>query len=196
MITTTKASDLKRDELRELQSWCDCQRESLWNDLGAQTILNLWHASSEWETLEAWLQEAPEASALHQAILNAGDIADNRVWVLDDESSRCQLGDCNRTAVIAGHFEGSMRCSDHATLDQVLDAEAQHAERYASTILSVLANRAHFETFASKDRLAIEAGRNALIAVAGHLRVMSAAAAQLAQRRIEDVYRRAKRGMK
>lgn len=60
MIATKKAARMTLDELRRLVDFCNCQRESLWDDLDLQGLLDVYHASAVWDGVETWLNCANE----------------------------------------------------------------------------------------------------------------------------------------
>ena len=60
MIKAKRAAQLSREEASQLMSWCDWQIEALWDDLNLQQILNVYHASAEYEDAQSWLEEEPE----------------------------------------------------------------------------------------------------------------------------------------
>ena len=65
-----KAADLEREQVASLMSWCDYQRESYWDAITLQGILDLWHVADKWdyEDLESMLAaEIPEAKAACKA---------------------------------------------------------------------------------------------------------------------------------
>lgn len=65
MIINIKAQKLNREEVQALMNWCDCQTEDLWEGMTLQEILNVWHASSEWDLWEGWAEE--DRQAAHKA---------------------------------------------------------------------------------------------------------------------------------
>ncbi len=60
-IKAKKAALLSVDDTRRLVNFCNNQRESLWDSLDLQGILDVYHASEIWDGVEAWLQEEPKA---------------------------------------------------------------------------------------------------------------------------------------
>lgn len=56
-VKVERAEDLDRDQTSSLMAWCDCQTESLWDDMTLQEILNVYRVSAEWDTFECWTQE-------------------------------------------------------------------------------------------------------------------------------------------
>jgi hypothetical protein len=74
-IKTKRAGNLTRDETTTLMAWCDCQTESLWDGMSLQEILNVYHATSEWTSFEAWAEEDWRAAykAWNRAIIAPGN---------------------------------------------------------------------------------------------------------------------------
>jgi hypothetical protein len=58
-----RAEDLTRETTAHLMNWCDWHSESYWNDLTLGTILALYNASKEWESLDAYVEEDPKGPA-------------------------------------------------------------------------------------------------------------------------------------
>lgn len=59
-IKSEKAENLTREETPFLMSWCDQQRESLWDELSLQEILNIYRVSGKWVDWECWFSDEPE----------------------------------------------------------------------------------------------------------------------------------------
>lgn len=60
MIIATDARALTLNEMRSLELYCSCQRESLWDDLDLQGILDVYHANSESDGVEYALAHGNE----------------------------------------------------------------------------------------------------------------------------------------
>lgn len=43
-VKSERATDLSREEIMSLMSWCDCQHEDLWTGMSLQEILNVYRA--------------------------------------------------------------------------------------------------------------------------------------------------------
>jgi hypothetical protein len=71
-VKAKRAADMTREEVTSLMSWCDCQREDLWDNMSLQEILNVYRATAAWMTFEAWAEE--DRPAAHAA-WNAAVIA-------------------------------------------------------------------------------------------------------------------------
>lgn len=56
------ASELTREETQSLMNWCDYQRESLWEDMNLQEILNVYRVSAEYDSFEGWESEDSDAA--------------------------------------------------------------------------------------------------------------------------------------
>lgn len=54
VIKAEHAEDMSRAETKALMSWCDNQAAVLWEFLSLQEILNVYHATAEWGTFDAW----------------------------------------------------------------------------------------------------------------------------------------------
>lgn len=66
---------MTREEAAALMRWCDCQTESLWDDMSLQEILNVYRVSAEWDTWESWRQEEFDAAGLawNRAVISPGN---------------------------------------------------------------------------------------------------------------------------
>jgi len=64
MFTTADAALLSRDEVQRLMGWCDRQRESLWDGMTLQDILNVWHISCQWDNFESWSEDEGDVARL------------------------------------------------------------------------------------------------------------------------------------
>lgn len=62
-VKNDDARDLTRDETRALTNWCDVQRESLWDGMTLQEILNVYRASAVYDTFEG-MEESDNAAAI------------------------------------------------------------------------------------------------------------------------------------
>lgn len=69
-ITQTDASKLSLDDARTLVAFADWEPYGLTSDLTMQGVLDLYHASSEYISLGAWLQEGDDAEAHYDIICN------------------------------------------------------------------------------------------------------------------------------
>ena len=67
-ITERKAADLSADETRDLLNWRDWTHEGLVYGLRLQTLLDRYHASGKYVSLEAWLEEEKDAVARYKRI--------------------------------------------------------------------------------------------------------------------------------
>lgn len=77
-IKTLLASALTLEDTRTLIAWCNWHRESDFDGLDLQAILDLYTASSVWEGLDAWLSsENDEQVAAHED-LEAIQVRNNR----------------------------------------------------------------------------------------------------------------------
>lgn len=56
-VKSASASEMSRDEIVSLMSWCDHQSEDLWDGMSLQEILNVYRLSAEWENFEAWAEQ-------------------------------------------------------------------------------------------------------------------------------------------
>lgn len=70
----TVASKLTREQAEVLMNWCDWQLEAWFEDskgkeLHLQCILDLFHASIVWESLDAWAQEERYSAKTYASIL-------------------------------------------------------------------------------------------------------------------------------
>lgn len=74
-VKAERAEALTRDEVVSLMAWCDCQREDLWSDMSLQEILNVYRATAEYETFEAWAEEDRKAAhaAWNSAVISPGN---------------------------------------------------------------------------------------------------------------------------
>lgn len=74
-VKAERAEALTREEIVALMSWCDCQREDLWENMSLQEILNVYRATAEYESFEAWAQEDRRAAhaAWNRAVINRGN---------------------------------------------------------------------------------------------------------------------------
>lgn len=61
-VKAKTADELSREEISSLMNWCDWQRESLWDGMNLQEILNVYRVSAQWESWESWEQEDPAAA--------------------------------------------------------------------------------------------------------------------------------------
>lgn len=69
-ITVKQAGDMKDDDARTLLNWRDWTDEGLVGELTMQQLLDLYHASAKYVSLEAWLEEERGASAKYKRIVN------------------------------------------------------------------------------------------------------------------------------
>lgn len=67
-ISTKCARTLTDDEARKLLSWRDFTQEDLVEGLTIQKLLDLYHASGKYFTLEDWLTEDPKARRQYETI--------------------------------------------------------------------------------------------------------------------------------
>ena len=67
-IKTTKAGDMGPDDARCLLYWRDNTHEALVYGLTLQQLLDLYHASGEYVSLEGWLDEAKGAAKAYAKI--------------------------------------------------------------------------------------------------------------------------------
>lgn len=74
-VKAERAADLTRDEVGSLMSWCDCQREDLWDSMSLQEILNVYRATAEYDTFEGWAEEDWPAAykAWNAAVIDKGN---------------------------------------------------------------------------------------------------------------------------
>lgn len=74
-LQRVRAENLTRDETATLMAWCDLQTESLWDKMSLQEILNVYRATSEWTTFEAWAEEDWRAAyaAWNRAVIDTGN---------------------------------------------------------------------------------------------------------------------------
>lgn len=74
-VKAERAADLTREETRDLMSWCDYQTEDLWSNMSLQEILNVYRASAEYTTWEAWADEDWRAAykAWNGAVIDPGN---------------------------------------------------------------------------------------------------------------------------
>lgn len=74
-VKSNLAADLTREETVALMSWCDCQREDLWENMTLQEILNVYRATAEYDTFEGWAEEDREAAhaAWNKAVIAPGN---------------------------------------------------------------------------------------------------------------------------
>lgn len=69
------ATDLTFEEIEALVNWCNCQQSDLWDGMSLQEILNVYRATAEWYTFEAWAEEDWEAAyaAWNAAVIDDGN---------------------------------------------------------------------------------------------------------------------------
>ena len=69
------ADQLKLEECEALVNWCNCQSSDLWEDMSLQEILNVYRATAEWDTFEAWASADWEAAyaAWNAAVIDEGN---------------------------------------------------------------------------------------------------------------------------
>lgn len=74
-VKAVRAEALTRDEVVFLISWCDCQRKDLWENMTLQEILNVYRATAEYNTFEAWAKEDRRAAhaAWNRAVISPGN---------------------------------------------------------------------------------------------------------------------------
>lgn len=74
-VQSAYATDLTFEELQALVNWCNCQSSDLWEDMSLQEILNVYRATSEWCTFEAWAAEDWKAAyaAWNAAVIDEGN---------------------------------------------------------------------------------------------------------------------------
>ena len=75
------ADQLKLEECEALVNWCNCQSSDLWEDMSLQEILNVYRATAEWDTFEAWASADWEAAyaAWNAAVIDEGNTMMPRV---------------------------------------------------------------------------------------------------------------------
>lgn len=75
-IKSRYAQDMTREEAQALMNWCDWQDESLWEDMSLQEILNVYRASAEYVSWQAWCEESPRAAreAWNNAVIRSGNL--------------------------------------------------------------------------------------------------------------------------
>ena len=67
-ITAKKAGDMGADDARTLLYWRDDAHEAYVYGLTMQQLLDLYHASAAYVTLEGWLEEERKAPAAYKRI--------------------------------------------------------------------------------------------------------------------------------
>lgn len=74
-VKAAYATDLNLEEIEALAYWCNCQSSDLWDDMSLQEILNVYRATAEWDTFEAWANEDWEAAyaAWNAAVIDDGN---------------------------------------------------------------------------------------------------------------------------
>jgi hypothetical protein len=74
-VQSNLAADLTRNETLDLMSWCDCQQEDLWENMSLQEILNVYRATAEYETFEAWAEDDRKIAhaAWNRAVIDPGN---------------------------------------------------------------------------------------------------------------------------
>lgn len=74
-VKAERAADLTREETAALMSWCDCQREDLWDSMNLQEMLNVYRATAEYDTFEGWAEEDRAAAhkAWNSAVIDPGN---------------------------------------------------------------------------------------------------------------------------
>ncbi len=76
-IRSTRASALTLTETRALMRFCGCQRESLWDDLDLQGVLDVYHAIGDWDGVDAALHGDDN---VRRAVLQAMKRSYVRCW--------------------------------------------------------------------------------------------------------------------
>ncbi len=74
-VKADKAENLTRDETAALMAWCDCQSEDLWEGMSLQEILNVYRATAEYISFEAWADDDWRAAykAWNSAVIDKGN---------------------------------------------------------------------------------------------------------------------------
>lgn len=74
-VKAERAEDLTLEEIDALVGWCDCQNADLWDGMGLQEILNVYRATAEYVTFEAWADEDWRAAykAWNAAVIKPGN---------------------------------------------------------------------------------------------------------------------------
>lgn len=74
-VKAALVNQLTIEECEALVNWCNCQQSDLWEDLSLQEILNVYRASAEWDTWEAWAKEDWEVAyaAWNEAVIDPGN---------------------------------------------------------------------------------------------------------------------------
>ena len=74
-VKAAHADQLTIEECEALVNWCSHQQSDLWEDMSLQEILNVYRATAEWVTFEAWAMEDREAAhaAWNEAVIDPGN---------------------------------------------------------------------------------------------------------------------------
>lgn len=74
-VKAAYVEQLTIEEAEALVNWCSHQQSDLWEDLSLQEILNVYRATAEWDTFEAWAAEDWEAAyaAWNAAVIDEGN---------------------------------------------------------------------------------------------------------------------------
>ena len=74
-VKAAHVDQLTIEECEALVNWCSHQQSDLWEDMSLQEILNVYRATAEWDTFEAWAQEDREAAcaAWNAAVIDEGN---------------------------------------------------------------------------------------------------------------------------
>ena len=86
-VKAAYATALTIEECEALLNWCNCQSSDLWEDMSLQEILNVYRATAEWDTFEAWAAEDWEAAyaAWNAAVIDEG----NQMMPRDADDGGC-----------------------------------------------------------------------------------------------------------
>jgi hypothetical protein len=74
-IKATKAGEMSDHDARCLLNWRDWTHEELVYGLNLQQLLDLYHASAEYVSLEGWLEEDRKAPAKYRKIAGKRELA-------------------------------------------------------------------------------------------------------------------------
>lgn len=80
-VKAAYATDLTIEECEALVNWCNSQTSDLWDGMSLQEILNVYRATAEWDTFEAWASADWEAAhaAWNAAVIDEGNQMTPRV---------------------------------------------------------------------------------------------------------------------
>lgn len=68
------AAKLSLEDVARLVNWCSWQSSDLWEGMTLQDILNVYHASRDWDTFEGWTEEEGDVAriAWNKAVKDTG----------------------------------------------------------------------------------------------------------------------------